>query len=115
MDASTKDPGSADGEPKLLPASPKMLPVPYTQGHQAEQIVGEGYRVLLYKDEFHTMEEVAVQLMKALQCSRSPAEAIMRRAHENGHAVVTITDRHEAERIAGVLREIQLIVRVDPV
>jgi len=115
MDGSTLDPKGGDSTPKLLPASPKMLPVPYQQGQIEEKVIGEGHRVVLFNDEFHTMEEVALQLMKALRCPRLQAEEIMFRAHARGHATVTITDREEAERIAGVLREIALIVSVDPV
>jgi ATP-dependent Clp protease adapter protein ClpS len=40
---------------------------------------------------------------------------IMSRAHHNGRAVVTIASRDEAERVAGVLREIGLGVQVDRV
>jgi ATP-dependent Clp protease adapter protein ClpS len=122
MDDSTKDnstpqPGQLtrlDGDhgPKLLPASPKYLPVPYDEAE--DHLAGEGYRVLLFNDEVHSMEEVALQLMKALSCTLDVAAAIMLRAHTNGKAVVTITARREADRIAGILREISLLVSVDP-
>ena len=76
-------------------------------------MTSEGYRVLLFNDDFHTVDEVAFQLVKALRCALDMAAAIMLRAHHNGKATVTITSRSEAERIAGVLREIALIVSVD--
>ncbi|MGI8906506.1 MAG: ATP-dependent Clp protease adaptor ClpS [Candidatus Sumerlaeaceae bacterium] len=98
---------------KLLPAAPKLLPVPYHEPELEHDRVGEGYRVLLFNDEVHSMVEVALQLMKALHCSLEIAGSIMLRAHSNGRTVVTITSRRDAERIAGILREIALLVSVD--
>jgi ATP-dependent Clp protease adapter protein ClpS len=121
MDDSTKDNSTSQPRPrpllesapeyKLLTDSPKYLPVPY--GEVDEEVAGEGYRVLLYNDEVHSMEEVALQLMKALECTLDVAAAIMLRAHNNGKAVVTIAARREADRVASVLREIALLVSVD--
>jgi ATP-dependent Clp protease adaptor protein ClpS len=76
---------------------------------------GEGYRVLLYNDDEHTMEEVVVQIVMAINCPITHAEEIMLRAHTQGCATVVITGRNEAHRVARVLREIGLIVVVDQV
>jgi ATP-dependent Clp protease adaptor protein ClpS len=76
---------------------------------------GEGYRVLLYNDEVHTMQEVVQQLVKAIDCTVRHAEAIMIQAHNRGKAVVIIAEKAEALRVASVLREIHLIVRVDQI
>jgi ATP-dependent Clp protease adapter protein ClpS len=100
---------------KLLTAEPKLLPVPYVDPEQANELTGEGYRVLLYNDEVHSMDEVALQLVKALSCTLDIAAAIMLRAHRNGKAVVTITTRTEAERVADILREIALKVSVQKI
>jgi ATP-dependent Clp protease adapter protein ClpS len=100
---------------KLLGSEPTLLPVPYVTPEQDDELTGEGYRVLLYNDEVHSMDEVALQLVKALACTLDVAASIMLRAHRNGKAVVTITTRGEAERVAGVLREISLRVSVDKI
>lgn len=76
---------------------------------------GEGYRVLLYNDHAHWMDEVVNQVVKALRCDLETAAGITMRAHRNGRAVVTITDKDEATRVADVLREINLRVSVDQV
>lgn len=78
-------------------------------------VEGEGYRVVLFNDDVHTVAEVVGQLMKALQCPPQDAVTITIRAHMRGHTVVTITTREHAEEIAGVLREISLGVSVDRV
>ncbi len=76
---------------------------------------GEGCRVVLFNDEAHTMLEVVAQLMKATGFDLDTSTDIMMRAHDRGRAVVTITDRPEADRIASTLREIALRVSVDEV
>jgi ATP-dependent Clp protease adapter protein ClpS len=76
---------------------------------------GEGYRVVLFNDDQHTMEEVTIQIMIAIDCDTETAAQIMLRAHSNGRATVTITSRTEARRVASVLREIALRVAVEQV
>jgi ATP-dependent Clp protease adaptor protein ClpS len=100
--------------PKLLPA-PREKQDDLVEEADYTDTSGEGYRVMLFNDEDHSMEEVVQQVMKALRCPRLDAEYITQRAHHSGRAVVTITDKSEAERIARILREIQLRVQVDHV
>jgi ATP-dependent Clp protease adapter protein ClpS len=76
---------------------------------------GEGWRVVLYNDEDHYREEVIVQVMVATNCDEQIAAAIVDRAHHFGQATVTITDKDEAERVAGVLQRINLRVSVEHV
>src|SRR5688572_29651764 len=93
----------------LLPAPGKPHPIQVAE----PQTGGEGYRVLLFNDNVHTMDQVILQVRKALDCATDVAVAIMARAHNRGRSVVTIAERGEAERVAGVLREIALSVAVD--
>lgn len=105
-----------DGKEKkilLLPGPSKPFPLQISKTEP--DVGGEGYRVLLFNDELHDMLEVVMQIVKAVQCTVQEATEIMLRAHKKGQAVVTITDRTEADRIAGVLREIALVVRVDEI
>lgn len=103
------------GKPAQKPGMPAPAPEPDVESGERSDTGGEGYRVLLFNDEIHTAEEVVAQLVKALRCPMEDAFEIMSRAHHNGRAVVTIASRDEAERVAGVLREIGLGVQVDRV
>jgi ATP-dependent Clp protease adapter protein ClpS len=76
---------------------------------------GEGWRVVLFNDEDHFREEVIVQVMVATNCNEQVAAAIVDRAHHSGQATVTITDKDEADRVAQVLRKIDLRVAVEHV
>ena len=76
---------------------------------------GEGYRVMLFNDEVHALQDVVFQVAKALRCKLEEAVTITLAAHHKGRAVVTITTEENAQRIADVLREIDLKVDVDAV
>ena len=86
---------------------PKLMePEARPDERHATSAGGEGYRVLLYNDHTHWMDEVAHQVAKALRCDLETATGITVRAHRNGRAVVTITDKDEArseERRVGEL------------
>jgi len=71
------------------------------------------YRVLLYNDDWHSMDEVVLQLQKATGCDIYKAIAIMMEAHAKGRAVCYRGDRDECHRVAKILREIRLQVEVD--
>jgi ATP-dependent Clp protease adaptor protein ClpS len=70
-------------------------------------------RVLLYDDDWHTFDDVIMQLMKATACDAATAEAHAWRVHTQGRAVVHQGPRGACERVAQVLREIRLQVEVD--
>lgn len=96
-----------------VPSTPlPAVAEPEEDAESAASVGGEGYRVLLFNDDFHSMEEVILQIMKATRCPLDVAEEIMLRAHNNGQAVVVITSQEEAERVASVLRDIALVVQV---
>lgn len=92
IDEPTTDPSVDDGD---------------TQGS------GSDYRVLLYNDAFHSMDEVAEQLIKATGCSLPRAEAIMMEAHFKGRAVCFRGERPRCQDVCRVLREIRLQCEVD--
>lgn len=70
-------------------------------------------RVLLYNDDWHSFEDVIVQLMKATACAAATAEAHAWTVHTQGRALVFQGARGDCERVVGVLREIRLHVEVD--
>lgn len=74
---------------------------------------GDGYRVILYNDEWHGMDEVVLQLQKATGCTVEKALEIMIEAHSKGRAICHRGERDECQRVAKILREIRLQVEVD--
>lgn len=99
-----------------MPAD-SALPTP-TQAPQSEEIVFDlshmqpwrEFAVILHNDEEHSMDEVVVQLVKALNCTFPRAQELMLRVHNEGRATVAITNRSKAERIATILKQIELSV-----
>lgn len=69
--------------------------------------------VILYNDDWHTFDDVIVQLMKATGCTPEQGEAHAWTVHTEGKARVFDGARDACERVAGVLREIRLQVEVD--
>ena len=70
-------------------------------------------RVILYNDDWHTFEDVTLQLMKAIACSAEEGERHAWIVHTEGRSMVFEGARGECERVAGVLRQIRLQVEVD--
>jgi ATP-dependent Clp protease adapter protein ClpS len=74
---------------------------------------GKGFRVILYDDDYHDVEEVASQIHKATQYPPLQCWAIMLEAHHKGRAVCYRGAREKCHRVARVLREIRLQCEVD--
>lgn len=70
-------------------------------------------KVILYNDDWHTFEEVIVQLMKATCCSRERAEALTWEVHTRGKAAVYEGSLAECLRVSGVLEEIALHTEIE--
>ncbi len=71
------------------------------------------WSVILYDDEYHSMLEVVVQLLKATAHSRSKCHQITLEAHTRGRAVAFTGTELLCTRCAAILREIDLKVEVD--
>jgi len=74
---------------------------------------GTGYRVILYNDETHGIEEVVEQVVKATACEIEQAVHITLEAHHKGRAVCFKGERSKCHEVARVLREIRLQCEVD--
>jgi hypothetical protein len=70
-------------------------------------------RVIVYNDDWHTFDEVILQLIKATGCDEGIAEAHAWAIHTQGRSQVFEGARPDCERVAAVLREIRLQVEVD--
>lgn len=71
------------------------------------------WRVILYNDDWHTFDDVIIQLQKATGCSADHAARVANEVHTRGRATAYEGEKDECQRVAGVLREIQLQVEVD--
>ena len=69
--------------------------------------------VILYNDDWHTFDEVILQLQKATGCSQQHGERIAHEVHTQGRAVAYRGVKDRCRRVAGVLREIRLQAEVD--
>lgn len=74
---------------------------------------GSNYRVLLYDDDFHSIDQVIDQVVKATGCTPSKAEAITMEAHSKGRAICFRGERPKCQSVCRVLREIRLQCEVD--
>ena len=69
-------------------------------------------KVILFNDEVHTFEEVIDQLIKALQCDSSKAEALTWEVHSTGKAAVFEGPMEDCVKVSGVLEEIALHTQI---
>lgn len=80
---------------------------------EATDQISDGFRVILYNDEYHSMDEVILQLQKATGCNLEQAIDIMFEAHTKGRAVCFKGGRDDCQKVCRVLREIRLQCEVD--
>lgn len=71
------------------------------------------YIVILYNDDHHGMDEVAIQLQKATGYDIERCIRIMLEAHMRGRAIAYTSNQEDCERAANVLRQIRLQVETD--
>lgn len=69
--------------------------------------------MILFNDDIHTFDEVILQVQKATGCSVTEAERITLEAHFKGKAVAYAGAFEKCYKVAGILREIQLIVEIE--
>src|SRR5688572_27012534 len=74
---------------------------------------GEGWRVILYNDDVHSVDEVIVQLQKATGCDLDTAIRVTLEVDANGRGVRYRGERDDCGRVVRVLREIRLQCEVD--
>ncbi|HKI77057.1 MAG TPA: ATP-dependent Clp protease adaptor ClpS [Ignavibacteriaceae bacterium] len=65
-------------------------------------------RVVLFNDDWHTFDEVIVQLIKAIHCSFEKARAHAFEVHIKGKSIVYKGEMKECLRVSSILEEILL-------
>jgi ATP-dependent Clp protease adaptor protein ClpS len=71
------------------------------------------WQAVLFNDEVHSFDEVILQIQKATGYSLERATELTWRVHRSGKAVVYIGAKADCEKVAGVLKQIQLITQVE--
>jgi len=74
---------------------------------------GFGARVVLFNDNFHTFDDVAKQLVKAIRCSYQKGLAFANVVHNTGSALVYKGHFERCEAVVMVLEEIRLKAKVE--
>lgn len=79
---------------------------------KTSQVVIEPWNVILLNDDWHTFEEVIIQLIKATGCSIEKAQEITWNVHTEGEAVCYSGPKERCEHVASILEEIDLAVKL---
>ncbi len=70
------------------------------------------WKVVLYNDDIHSFDEVILQVQKATGYSLAEATRISMEAHFKGKAVAYSGEFVDCNKVAGILREIGLLVEI---
>ena len=70
------------------------------------------WNVILFNDDVHSFDQVILQVQKATGCSLLQASRITLEAHQKGKAIAYSGEFADCHKVAGILREIQLIVEI---
>lgn len=76
-------------------------------------IVIEPWNAILLNDDWHTFDEVILQIIKAIKCSPQKAAAITLEVHNKGEAICYTGPKERCEHVASILEEIDLDVRIE--
>ena len=83
------------------------------EANDSDILVATPWNVILYNDDFHSMDEVVRQVQKATGCSLETAAAITVEAHNSGRAICYSGSLEECTKAANILKEISLHVEID--
>jgi ATP-dependent Clp protease adaptor protein ClpS len=90
--------------------SPQNLP---NQDLDETTISLDPAKVILFNDNVHTFDDVIGQLIKAIHCDSTKAEAIAWEVHNNGKALVFEGDMPECLKVSHILEEIALHTQIE--
>ncbi len=92
------------------PVETNIAPVEEQDEDTATQ---EPAKVILFNDDVHTFDEVIGQLIKAIHCDSTRAEAIAWEVHTQGKAMVYEGPMPECLKVSHVLEEIALHTQIE--
>lgn len=101
--------------PRGIDLMPAVLPreSPALDTQMGDPETDKPYVVIVYDDDWHTFEQVIMQLQKATGCSLEKAEALAIEIDGEGRAIVFGGTPEDCERVANILRQIKLQVETD--
>ncbi|MBK7381009.1 MAG: ATP-dependent Clp protease adaptor ClpS [Ignavibacteriales bacterium] len=70
--------------------------------------IGLASRVALYNDDWHSFDEVIIQLIKATRCTFEKARSFAFEVHVKGMAIVFSGSMQECLKVSSILEEIAL-------
>jgi ATP-dependent Clp protease adaptor protein ClpS len=71
-----------------------------------------GWKTVLFNDEWHSFQDVALQLVKAVRCTYEKGLAYANVVHHTGSAIVYQGPKERCEAVADVLEQIKLKTQV---
>jgi len=77
-----------------------------------ETTIGIESRVVLYNDNWHTFEEVIVQLIKAVNCTFEKARDYAFEVHVKGKSIVFNGSMKDCLKVSSILEEIALNTQI---
>jgi len=69
---------------------------------------GLPFKVMLFNDDWHSFDEVIIQIIKAVKCSFDEARSYAFEAHVNGKTVIFQGELSKCLKVTSVLDEIAL-------
>ena len=79
----------------------------------ADVLIEQPAKVILFNDEVHSFDEVIGQIIKATACDTAKAEALTWEVHSSGKAVVFDGQMNECLKVSHVLEEIALNTQIE--
>ena len=74
--------------------------------------IGLESRVILFNDDWHSFDEVIVQLIKAVNCTFDQARDYAFEVHVKGKAIVFNGSMQKCLKVSSVLEEISLFTQI---
>ena len=74
--------------------------------------IGLPFQVILYNDDYHTFEEVIVQLIKAIRCTFEKARDFAFEVHVKGKAAIFAGELNKCLKVSSILQEIDLHTQI---
>lgn len=84
----------------------------YTPETEEETIVGIPFKVVLFNDDWHTFDEVILQLIRAVKCSYEAARDFAFEVHVKGKAIVYNGVLEQCLKVSSILEEIELHTQI---
>ncbi|MGE5682049.1 MAG: ATP-dependent Clp protease adaptor ClpS [Bacillota bacterium] len=84
----------------------------YKPEEEEETITGLAFKVVLFNDDWHTFDEVIVQLIKAIKCSYETAREFAFEVHVKGKAIVFNGQLQDCLKVTSILEEIALNTQI---